>query len=138
MDGDRSLLRVAYIAVKRIRWAQSRNGQARKSHTKTTCRRLRRLGIRPNQVRMRQGHHSLRRICPARVQSKQCTTLGGIVGVIPGQFGIGIFSPPLDAKGNSVRGILACRELSEWFGLHCLASGFPGQQMRDLLAPARG
>jgi glutaminase len=63
---------------------------------------------------------------------------GGIVGVIPGQFGIGIFSPPLDAKGNSVRGILACRELSERFGLHCLESGFPGQQMRDLLAPARG
>ena len=27
---------------------------------------------------------------------------GGIVGVVPGQFGIGIFSPPLDAKGNSV------------------------------------
>src|SRR6185436_11430800 len=25
---------------------------------------------------------------------------GGIVAVVPGQFGIGIFSPPLDAKGN--------------------------------------
>lgn len=63
---------------------------------------------------------------------------GGIVGVIPGQFGIGVFSPPLDAKGNSVRGILACRELSERFGLHCLESGFTGPTLRDLLSPARG
>jgi len=63
---------------------------------------------------------------------------GGIVGVIPGQFGIGVFSPPLDAKGNSVRGVLACRELSERFGLHCFESGFTGTTMRDLLTPVRG
>jgi glutaminase len=63
---------------------------------------------------------------------------GGIVGVIPGQFGIGIFSPPLDAKGNSVRGVLACRELSQRFGLHCFESGFTGTSLRELLAPARG
>ena len=62
---------------------------------------------------------------------------GGIVGVIPGQFGIGVFSPPLDAKGNSVRGILACRELSERFGLHCFETGFPKQRLSDLLTPAR-
>ena len=62
---------------------------------------------------------------------------GGIVGVIPGQFGIGVFSPPLDAKGNSVRGVLACRELSERFGLHCFESGFTGTTMRDLLTPVR-
>ncbi len=62
---------------------------------------------------------------------------GGIVGVIPGQFGIGIFSPPLDAKGNSVRGILACRELSERFGLHAFESGYTGQRFSDLLTPAR-
>lgn len=30
---------------------------------------------------------------------------GGIVAVVPGKFGIGIFSPPLDTNGNSVRGI---------------------------------
>jgi glutaminase len=63
---------------------------------------------------------------------------GGIVGVIPGQFGIGIFSPPLDAKGNSVRGILACKELSQRFGLHAFESGFTGTTLRDLLAPTRG
>ncbi|HEY2415412.1 MAG TPA: glutaminase A [Pirellulaceae bacterium] len=63
---------------------------------------------------------------------------GGIVGVIPGHFGIGIFSPPLDAKGNSVRGIRACQELSERFGLHAFESGFTGQKLHDLLAPSRG
>ncbi len=62
---------------------------------------------------------------------------GGIVGVIPGKFGIGIFSPPLDAKGNSVRGILACQELSQRFGLHCFESGFTGQKLEDLLTPTR-
>lgn len=43
---------------------------------------------------------------------------GGIMAVLPGQLGIGVFSPPLDAKGNSVRGIAVCRELSEAFNLH--------------------
>ena len=62
---------------------------------------------------------------------------GGIVGVIPGHFGIGIFSPPLDAKGNSVRGLLVCRELSERFGLHVFESGFVGDRISDLLAPNR-
>lgn len=62
---------------------------------------------------------------------------GGIVGVIPGHFGIGIFSPPLDAKGNSVRGILACQELSERFGLHAFESGYTGPTLGDLLTPSR-
>jgi glutaminase len=57
---------------------------------------------------------------------------GGIVGVIPGQFGIGIFSPPLDGKGNSVRGIQVCQELSQRFGLHIFESGFAGTTLRDL------
>ena len=43
---------------------------------------------------------------------------GGILAVLPGQFGIGVFSPPLDAKGNSVRGIRVCTDLSNDFGLH--------------------
>ncbi len=62
---------------------------------------------------------------------------GGIVGVIPGQFGIGIFSPPLDSKGNSVRGIRVCQELSQRFGLHIFESGFSGPTMRGLLSPVR-
>jgi glutaminase len=43
---------------------------------------------------------------------------GGIIAVLPGRFGIGIFSPNLDLKGNSVRGIAVCRQLSKDFGLH--------------------
>ena len=43
---------------------------------------------------------------------------GGILAVLPGQLGIGVFSPRLDACGNSVRGIEVCREISRKFGLH--------------------
>jgi glutaminase len=43
---------------------------------------------------------------------------GGIIAVIPGQIGIGVFSPRLDAHGHSVRGVAVCREISETFGLH--------------------
>jgi glutaminase len=45
---------------------------------------------------------------------------GGIVAVLPGQLGIGVYSPLLDAKGNSVRGVRLCRSLSEQLGLHFL------------------
>jgi glutaminase len=47
---------------------------------------------------------------------------GGIIAVVPGQFGIGIFSPRLDEKGNSVRGIEVCKRLSQDFNLHVFAS----------------
>ncbi len=43
---------------------------------------------------------------------------GGIMAVLPGQFGLGIFSPRLDAKGNSFRGIKVCEALSQDFALH--------------------
>lgn len=45
---------------------------------------------------------------------------GGIVAVLPGQLGIGVYSPRLDAKGNSVRGVMVCRSLSQQLGLHFL------------------
>jgi glutaminase len=45
---------------------------------------------------------------------------GGVLAVLPGQLGIGVFSPPLDARGNSVRGVAVCRELSRDFELHFL------------------
>lgn len=63
---------------------------------------------------------------------------GGIVAVVPGQFGIGIFSPSLDSKGNSVRGVLVCRELSERFGLHTFEAGFSGPSLADEFKPRRG
>ena len=43
---------------------------------------------------------------------------GGIMAVLPGQLGLGVFSPLLDDKGNSVRGIEACRRVSSDFRLH--------------------
>jgi glutaminase len=43
---------------------------------------------------------------------------GGIIAVLPGQLGIAVFSPPLDARGNSVRGIRVCRDLSIHLDLH--------------------
>jgi glutaminase len=49
---------------------------------------------------------------------------GGIMAVLPGQFGLGVFSPPLDAYGNSVRGIAVCEQLSQAFGLHLLKVNF--------------
>ena len=45
---------------------------------------------------------------------------GGVVAVLPGQLGLAVFSPPLDVKGNSVRGIAVCESLSGDFGLHML------------------
>ncbi|MCX6467753.1 MAG: glutaminase A [Corynebacteriales bacterium] len=43
---------------------------------------------------------------------------GGILAVLPGQLGIGVYSPRLDEHGNSVRGVEACRHLSDDLGLH--------------------
>ena len=43
---------------------------------------------------------------------------GGILAILPGQLGIGVYSPRLDAHGNSVRGIDTCRHLSTDLGLH--------------------
>lgn len=45
---------------------------------------------------------------------------GGIIAVLPGQLGIAVFSPPLDARGNSVRGVAVCKELSRDLNLHFL------------------
>ncbi len=49
---------------------------------------------------------------------------GGIIAVLPGQFGFGVYSPLLDAHGNSHRGIEVCRELSQRFQLHVYDTQF--------------
>jgi len=46
---------------------------------------------------------------------------GGILAVIPGKFGIGIVSPPLDKYGNSVRAQLAAKYIIEQLHLNPLA-----------------
>jgi glutaminase len=43
---------------------------------------------------------------------------GGVIAVLPGQLGIGVFSPRLDARCNSVRGLRVCDDLSRSFDLH--------------------
>ncbi|HLP89369.1 MAG TPA: glutaminase A [Nostocaceae cyanobacterium] len=43
---------------------------------------------------------------------------GGILAVVPNQLGIAVFSPLLDSRGNSVRGVKVCEELSQRLGLH--------------------
>jgi glutaminase len=45
---------------------------------------------------------------------------GGIIAVLPGQLGIGVYAPPLDDFGNSVRGVAVCEAFSREFGLHLL------------------
>ncbi len=51
---------------------------------------------------------------------------GGVVAVVNRQLGVATYSPRLDARGNSARGIEACQELAARFGLHafdCLNAG---------------
>jgi glutaminase len=48
---------------------------------------------------------------------------GGIVAVLPGQFGLAVFSPKLDERGNSARGIAVCKKISSDFGLHMFYAG---------------
>jgi glutaminase len=58
---------------------------------------------------------------------------GGVIAVSPGEFGIGVFSPPLDAGGNSVRGVLACERLAQRFGLHLLHDPTSGARAAKVL-----
>ena len=40
---------------------------------------------------------------------------GGIMGVVPAQWGVGVFGPALDTQGNSLAGCMLLRDLSETF-----------------------
>ena len=58
---------------------------------------------------------------------------GGVVGVVNRQIGIGTFSPRLDDKGNSVRGLKAFQELADEFGLHAFeCTNYGSEFMRSL------
>jgi len=43
---------------------------------------------------------------------------GGVMAVVNRQAGVAAYSPRVDARGNSVRGVNACIELAEQFGMH--------------------
>ncbi|WP_141013007.1 glutaminase [Nocardioides sambongensis] len=51
---------------------------------------------------------------------------GGLIGALPGQVGIGTFSPRLDEFGNSVRGVRVCERLSDDMGLHLMGTPATG------------
>jgi glutaminase len=41
-----------------------------------------------------------------------------VAALVPDQVGVGVFSPLIDQRGNSVRGMNVCQELSERLGFH--------------------
>ncbi len=43
---------------------------------------------------------------------------GGILAVVPGSMGIGVYSPLIDVHGNSIRGIKVFKELAKELNLH--------------------
>ena len=62
---------------------------------------------------------------------------GGIMAVLPGRFGIGVFSPLLDDKGNSVRGIEVCKRLSRDLGLNIFSPAHdPGMALGRIFTGA--
>ncbi|EKF01939.1 glutaminase [Tolypothrix sp. PCC 7601] len=56
---------------------------------------------------------------------------GGILAVVPNQMGIAVFSPPLDVRGNSVRGVKVCEELSQQLGLHLFECSSKGSKFGE-------
>ena len=57
---------------------------------------------------------------------------GGVLAVLPGQLGIGVYSPRLDPQGNSVRALKVCEELSRAWELHQFNPPYCPQNSRRL------
>lgn len=47
---------------------------------------------------------------------------GGVLGIMPGMFGIAAFSPPLDEAGNSLKAQAAIRQIMQELGLNIFAA----------------
>jgi glutaminase len=62
---------------------------------------------------------------------------GGIVAVVNRQLGIAVYSPRLDAKGNSVRGIAVCKELALHLGLHAFEFTNVGSSFMEWLTASK-
>ncbi|MBD8043254.1 glutaminase A [Arthrobacter sp. Sa2BUA2] len=52
---------------------------------------------------------------------------GGTIAVLPGQIGLAVYSPPLDAHGSSVRGVAVSQRLSHDLELHFVRAGRTGR-----------
>lgn len=63
---------------------------------------------------------------------------GGITAVVPNKLGVGTFSPLLDAKGNSVRGIKVCQDISSDFGLHIFNAARSDRDLEEWIAGSEG
>jgi glutaminase len=59
---------------------------------------------------------------------------GGILAVSPKRLGIGVFSPLLDPRGNSVRGVQVCRNISQHFGLHAFNTQADDTRLREAIS----
>ncbi|MGA9870343.1 MAG: glutaminase [Rhodococcus sp. (in: high G+C Gram-positive bacteria)] len=58
---------------------------------------------------------------------------GGLLGALPGQAGVSVFSPRLDSHGNSVRGVKVFERLSDDMGLHLMeAEPYGSSVLRDI------
>ena len=57
---------------------------------------------------------------------------GGVMAVVNRQLGIATYSPKLDARGNSVRGIGACMALAEELGLNAFELANMGSSLLDI------
>jgi glutaminase len=60
-----------------------------------------------------------------------------MIAVAPGKCGLGTFAPLLDRSGNSIKGQLTARFLSEELGLNLFASR-PDREGRDSLHASAG
>ena len=60
---------------------------------------------------------------------------GGIGAIVPGKLGIGTFSPLLDTRGNSVRGMKVCEDIAQDFGLHLFNVAQPKYNLQDWIEP---
>jgi glutaminase len=56
---------------------------------------------------------------------------GGITALVPGKLGIGVFSPLLDHRGNSLRGTEVCSDIAYDFGLHLFNVAKPKKNLQE-------
>jgi glutaminase len=54
---------------------------------------------------------------------------GGVLAILPGQLAVAVYSPRLDARGNSVRGLHVCERISHDHSLHLLRVHSPSRQV---------